>query len=142
MAINFIGLVAIGLTLALGVEAAEAEVVVVVSARSTLSALSKNQILDIFLGKANRFPDGSQAVPIDRNEDSDVRQEFYMKFANKSPAQVKAYWTSIIFTGRGQPPREITNGVELKKFLAENPSAISYIDKDLLDSSVKALLIR
>jgi ABC-type phosphate transport system substrate-binding protein len=142
MAINFIGLAAVGLTLALGAEMALAEMVVVVSAKSPVSALSKNQVLDIFLGKTGSFPDGSRAVPVDRGEDSAIRKEFYMEFAHKSPAQIKAYWTGIIFTGRGQPPREIAGGAEVKKFLVDNPSAISYIDKDLLDGSVKALLIR
>jgi ABC-type phosphate transport system substrate-binding protein len=139
---NIIGLVTIGLILALGVEATEAEVVVVVSAKNPVNKLSQNEVLDIFLGKANRFPDGSMAVPIDRNEDAAIRAEFYSKFADKSPAQIKAYWSSIIFTGRGQPPREFSNNAELKKYLVENPSAIGYIDRDSLDSGIKALQIQ
>ncbi len=67
----------IGLALSLGVAASEADVVVVVSANSAVLTLSKEQVADIFLHKSNRFPDGSQAIPIDQPEVSKLREEFY-----------------------------------------------------------------
>jgi len=135
-----IGLIIIGLSLSLGSAEAAAEVVAVVSAKNPVTALSKNQVVDIFLGKTSRFPDGSQAVPIDQVEGSAVRKEFYIKFAGKSPAQIKAFWSKIIFTGRGQPPREASNGIEVKKLIAKNPDVIGYIESSLVDDSVKVLL--
>jgi ABC-type phosphate transport system substrate-binding protein len=125
----------------LGADRAAAEVVAVVSAKSPVTTLSKNQAADIFLGKANRFPDGSQAVPIDQAEGSTTRDEFYIVFAGKSPAQIKAHWAKIIFTGRGQPPGEVGNDAEVKKRLAENVSAVGYIDSQLVDARVKVLQI-
>ena len=118
---------------------ARAEVVAVVSARSPVSVLSPNQVADIFLGKTSRFPDGSQAVPIDQTEDSPIRDRFYSRFTGKSPAQVKAHWSKIIFTGRGQPPRQAASGLEAKKLVADNPNSIGYIDSHLIDASVKVL---
>ncbi len=94
--------------------------VAVVSAKSPVGTLGKNEIADIFLGKASRFPDGHPAVPVDQAEGSPARDEFYLHFAGKSPAQLKAHWSKIIFTGRGQPPREVGNGVEVKKYLTEH----------------------
>ncbi|MBI5890963.1 MAG: phosphate ABC transporter substrate-binding protein [Nitrosomonadales bacterium] len=138
---NCVHLIVIGLALSLRAGAAVAEVVAVVSARNPVTAtLSNNQVVDIFLGKASRFPDGSQAVPIDQSEGSAVRDEFYLKFTGKSPAQIKAHWSKIIFTGRGRPPREVTNSIEVKKLLAKDPNAIGYIEQSLVDSSVKVLL--
>jgi ABC-type phosphate transport system substrate-binding protein len=129
------------LVLALGLAArsAAAEVVAVVSAKNPIVAMSRNQVADVFLGKASRFPDGSQAVPIDQAESSATRDEFYLKFAGKSPAQLNAHWAKIIFTGRGQPPREVANGAEVKKRLAENPGAIGYLEQDQVDRSVKVI---
>lgn len=132
--------VALGLLLGLSVGSAAADVVVVVSAQSPLTALTRDQVADIFLGKSSRFPDGSRAVPIDRLEGSALRDEFYLKFAVRSPAQVKAHWSKIIFTGRGQPPQEIANAGDMKKILAANPNAIGYIEQNLVDASVKVLL--
>jgi ABC-type phosphate transport system substrate-binding protein len=131
----------LGLWLSQGLETAAmaSDVVAVVSSKSAITALSPNQVADIFLGKTSRFPDGTQAVPIDQNEDSPARDKFYAEFTGKSPAQVKAYWAKIIFTGRGQPPRQVANGVEAKRLIADNPNAIGYIDNSLVDKSVRVL---
>jgi ABC-type phosphate transport system substrate-binding protein len=134
-----IGLVSLAF-LSLGFRAVNADVVVVVSADSPIATLSKTQVIGIFLGKMTRFPDGSAAVPIDQTEGSAARDEFYARFAAMSPAQVKAVWSKIIFTGRGQPPRAAGTAVELKKLLLANPNAIGYIDQSLLDSSLKVVL--
>jgi ABC-type phosphate transport system substrate-binding protein len=131
----------LGLALSLAVaRSGKADVVVVVSAKRAVSTLSKDQVMDIFLGKTTRFPDGAPAVPIDQVEGSAVRDEFYATFANKSPAQVKAHWTKIIFTGRGQPPKSVSNSVEVRKLVAANPQAISYIERNAVDSTVKILV--
>src|SRR5580692_9895378 len=95
-------LLSVGLALGLAVGAVSADVVAVVSSKSPVTTLSKNQVMDIFLGKRTSFPDGSSAVPIDQTEGSAVRDEFYSRIAGMSPAQVKAFWSKIIFTGRGQ----------------------------------------
>jgi len=137
---NRIGLGLIGLALSLGTGAAVAEVVVVVSSRSPVTALSKNHVVDIFLGRTSRFPDGEQAVPIDQAEGSAARDEFYAKFAGKSAAQIKAHWSKMIFTGRGQPPKEASNSIEMKREVVQNPNAIGYIEQKLVDGSVRVLL--
>jgi hypothetical protein len=98
--------------------------------------------VDIFLGKASHFPDGSQVLPVDQVEGSAAREEFYLKFASKSPAQIKAYWSKIIFTGRGQPPPEVSNGAEVKKFIANHPDAIGYIEQKRVDDSVKVVITK
>jgi ABC-type phosphate transport system substrate-binding protein len=116
-----------------------ADVVAVVSARSAVPALNKEQVAAIFLGKASRFPDGGPAVPIDQTEGSPTRDAFYVKLTGKSPAQLKAYWAKIIFTGRGRPPLAVSGSSEVKQRLAENPHAIGYIEYDKLDGSVRAL---
>jgi ABC-type phosphate transport system substrate-binding protein len=137
-----VGLTLIGLALSLGATVAAAQIVTVVSTKSPVTTLSKIQVEDIFLGKASRFPDGSQAVPINLVEGSAARDEFYLTLAGKSPAQVKAHWSKIIFTGRGQPPREVSNGSELKKLVAGNPHAIGYIEQGMVDASVKVIPLK
>jgi ABC-type phosphate transport system substrate-binding protein len=131
---------AVGVLLTLAAGAAIGDVVAVVSSKSPLAALSKNQLTDIFLGKTTRFPDGSQATPIDQQEGSPARDEFYANFAGRSPAQVKSHWTKIIFTGRGKPPRTVADGLEARRLIAANPQAISYMERSDVDPSVKVIL--
>ena len=123
-----------------GATASSAEVVVVVSARSTVSSLTAAQITKIFLGKTNIFPDGSNAVPLDQAEGAEVRSEFYAKVTNKDAAQLNAYWSKIIFAGDGQQPKVVSGNAGVRKAVASNPNAIGYIDRSAVDDSVKVLL--
>jgi ABC-type phosphate transport system substrate-binding protein len=132
-----VALFALGATLTSAVAAAD--VIAVVSAKSTVGSLTPNQLADIFLGRVSRFPNGLLAVPIDLYDGSPEREQFYAKIAGKTPAQVKAYWSKIIFTGRGQPPKAVPTDLEVKKILAANVAAIGYIDATQLDDSVRAL---
>jgi ABC-type phosphate transport system substrate-binding protein len=134
-----IGWAIIGLTLSLGSAVGQADVVVVVSAQSAITSLSKNEVADIFLGKTSRFPGGQAVIPIDQAESTPMRDEFYVKFTGKSPAQLKAHWAKIIFTGRGQPPPVVLNSIEMKKRIAANLAAIGYIERDMVDGSIKIL---
>ncbi len=139
---NPIKLGAIGLALCLWLNPAAAEVVAVVSSKSTVSTLSKNQVADLFLGKRYRFPNGEPAIPVDQDEASSVRDEFYSRFTGKSAAQIKAHWSKIIFTGRGQPPKSASGSAEVKRLLAENPNMIGYVEADRVDGSVKVLVLQ
>lgn len=123
----------------MGAPPAMADVVAVVSVKSPITALSKSQVTDLFLGKVNRYPDGTQAEPVDQAEGRTARDEFYSKATGKSAAQLKAYWSKIIFTGRGQPPPTVANDIEMKKRISEHPQAIGYIDRSLVDSSVRVV---
>ena len=120
---------------------ARAEVVVVVSSRSPVKALSQHQVADIFLGKTSRLPDGQTVLPVDQPEGSTARERFYLDLVGKSPAQLKAHWSKIIFTGKGQPPREVSGNDVVKKVVAGNPGVIGYIESTAIDSSVKPVLV-
>lgn len=136
--LNRIGFI-IGLTFSLGISVAHADVVAVVSSKNPITRLSKNQVADIFLGKAARFPDGNLAVPVDQTEGSALRNEFYLSLTGKSAAQLKAHWSRIIFTGRGQPPKVVANSSEIVKLLAGNVNGIGYIEEGMVDGSVKVV---
>jgi ABC-type phosphate transport system substrate-binding protein len=128
------------LLLSMALPIARADVVVIVSARNPVSAISSEQASNIFLGRTASFPGGGHAVPIDQLESSVVREEFYLKINGKSVPQMKAYWARIIFTGKGLPPKEGGGNTEIKKLVADNPDLIGYIDRGQVDSSVKILL--
>jgi ABC-type phosphate transport system substrate-binding protein len=117
-----------------------ADVVVVVSARSSVTRLNADHIAKIFLGKINTYPSGGNAVPLDQPEGSVARDEFYLKVANKSAAQLTAYWAKVIFTGDGYPPRLLEGNSAVKRAVAGNPNAIGYIEKSVVDSSVRVIL--
>ncbi len=120
---------------------ASAELVVVVSSRSQLEAINADQVAAIFLGYASRFPDGTQAVAIDQQLGAPQRDSFYRTLTGKTPALLKAHWSKMVFTGRGQPPREANGDAGVRRMVAEDPALIGYIERNALDASVRAVLV-
>lgn len=118
---------------------ASADVVVVVSAQNVNYALDKSDVEQIFLGKKSSFPDGTRAVPIDQNEGSASRAAFNEKVLGKTDSQLKAYWSRLIFTGKGTPPKESGNDADVKALVAQNPNLVGYIDDSAVDGSVKVV---
>jgi ABC-type phosphate transport system substrate-binding protein len=118
---------------------AAAEVVVVVAATSPIKHVSDNEIADIFLGKLGRIENGVVVSALDQAEGSVAREAFYLKFTGKSPAQMKAFWSKVIFTGRGRPPRSVANDAMVIRALQEDPTAIGYVQRASVDATVRIL---
>jgi len=117
-----------------------AQVVVVVSSKSPVAKLDKDQVAALFLGKSTQLPGAGIPVLIDQSEAAEIRQMFYTKVTDKTPIQVKAIWSRLVFSGKATLPKEVSNSDEVKKLLSSNPDAVGYIDKAAVDSSVKVLL--
>lgn len=119
---------------------AQAQVAVIVNAKSATASMTADQVASIFLGKSTTLPSGATAVPVDQAESAAVREQFYTKVTGKQAAQVKAAWSRLVFSGKGTPPKEIANSADIKKFVAGNPDGIAYIEKSAVDASVKVVL--
>jgi ABC-type phosphate transport system substrate-binding protein len=120
--------------------ATQAQVAVVVGAKSPAAALTAEQAAGLFLGKSDQLPGVGTALLLDQAEGSAVRELFYTKVAGKSGSQVKAAWSRLVFSGKATPPKELASSAEVKKMVAANANAIGYIEKSAVDASVKVLL--
>ena len=122
------------LTLSFG---ASAEVLVVTSAASSLSALSRAQVQQLFTGKLHEIS-GQALEPLDLPEDNGVRTEFYKELTGRNAQQMRAYWTQLIFTGRGAPPRTVGQGSLVSKLHA-NANYVGYLPAGADTSDLKVL---
>lgn len=113
---------------------ASAEIVVIVNKANPATRMFSEQASQFFLGKSAMF------TPVDQPESSPIRADFYHKVADKDPAQVKAIWSKLVFTGKATPPKEYASNAEVKKAVAADPKAIGYIDKSAVDDTVKVIL--
>lgn len=116
-------------------------VVVVVSSESPLEEISRLHLSDLYLGRTSRFPDGQPAETVDQEPGSRVRRAFYETYLGRSQSEIKAHWSKAVFTGRGRPPPDVEDGQAMKETLAGNPRAIGYIDRSLVDGSVRVVRV-
>lgn len=101
--------------------------------------LSETEISRIFLGKMKSFPGGGQAIPINQTEGASTRGDFEGKVLNKSASQIKAYWSKLVFTGKGTPPREAGSNADIVNLVKDNPNIIGYIDEAAVTGDVKVI---
>jgi ABC-type phosphate transport system substrate-binding protein len=117
---------------------AQAEIAVVVHP-SNASAIDSSAISRIFLGKLKSFDGGGQAVPINQESSTGATDEFNSKVLNKSGSQLKSYWSKLVFTGKGTPPKVVANDAEVISLISANPNLIGYIDAAAVTGTVKVI---
>lgn len=122
--------------IALG-KSAYAEVVVIVHPSNSVS-LDQTVIKKIFMGKTKTFPDGKKAVPVDI-EAGDMKKLFLKQYLQKDQSAIDSYWSRMLFTGAGTPPKAYQTQGDIKRLVANNPNTIGYIDSSQVDSTVKVV---
>lgn len=93
----------------------------------------------LFTGKAKSFPGGERAIPISQSEGSDVSKEFNQKVVKKSASQLKAYWSKLVFTGKGTPPKAMDNDQQVIDLIAKNPNMIGIVKSGSAGDGVKVV---
>lgn len=127
-------------TLTLGMASfAWAEVAVIVHPSAGFDSLTEDDVARLFLGKSKSFPAGGQAVPVNQNEGSAARDKFNEGVCKKNASQYKAYWSQLVFTGKGTPPKDAGDDAAVKALVAANPTMIGYVDASAVDASVKVV---
>lgn len=120
--------------------AAQAEIAVIVNKSVAASQVSTEVVSDIFLGKVNTLPDGTRLTPVDQEANQSARTEFYAKVVKKDDAQLNAYWSRLIFTGKGEPPKKLADNAEVIALVKSNAGTVGYVDASAVNDSVKVLL--
>ena len=115
------------------------KIVVITHPSTGVTQLSREDVTRIFLAKTKTYPNEKPVVPVIHKEGTPTRERFESQVFQKSPMQIKAYWTRLLFTGRGNPPQTLDSDEAIKKRVAETPNAIGYINASALDDSVRAV---
>ena len=116
-----------------------AEVVVAVRSDSEIGSLSRNEVINIFLGRWRQLPSGQQARPLDQPVQSFEWQAFYQTLINKSVVEINVYWARLLFTGRVSPPATMDSPEKTVEELLRNPNAIAYLERSRLDRRLRVV---
>ncbi|MFC4701469.1 hypothetical protein ACFO4O_14985 [Glaciecola siphonariae] len=122
---------------AIAVAEQDFELSVVVSADNPIEKMSKKDVVDIYMGRFDTFPNGNEAQPIDLPDGSIEKQAFYMRLVGKNERKIKAYWSRLLFSGRAQPPEIAESTAQVESFIANSSSAIAYLPTADVTSEMK-----
>lgn len=113
------------------------QLVVVVHQSNPISQLSKKQIIDIYMGRFNTFPEGTPAQPFDFPSGDSAKQEFYLLLLGKSERKVSAYWSRLLFSGRATPPKSAESKSQILAEIQRNPQSIAYVSNEDVTPEMK-----
>lgn len=116
--------------------ACAAEWLLVASPKAGITRLSQDEVINIYLGRYRRLASGMTAEPLDQPADSALKARFYRQLVDKSLAEINAYWARLVFSGKTQPPRTVSNSEEAIQFVLSHPGAVAYIDRAKVDGRV------
>ena len=108
------------------------------------TTMSRQMLAAVFLGKVERWGDGTRIVPIDLSAMSPVRATFSEATLGMPTLAVRRYWEGRLMGGGGGiPPMVKTSEEELIAAVAANQGAIGYVSEDVqLPESVKVLVVQ
>lgn len=119
---------------------AMADLVVVVNAGSGVERLSRDEVINIFLGRYRVLPSGLLALPIDQPASLPLKAQFYRKLVDKDLAEINAYWARLTFSGKTSPPHQAASSAEVMAWLASNRGAIGYVDRSMVDARLRIVM--
>jgi ABC-type phosphate transport system substrate-binding protein len=119
---------------------ANADLVVVVNAKSGVDKLSVDEVINIVMGRYRQLPSGIPAQPIDQPESQPERARFYRLLVNKDLPEINAYWARLIFSGKTRPPQQANSQAEVVNWLASQRGAIGYMERSQVDSRFQIVL--
>jgi hypothetical protein len=119
--------------------AGAADFVVVANPASGVEKLSKDEVINIYMGRDRKLPGGIAAMPIDQANPVSEKARFYSVMVGKELAEVQSYWARLRFSGQGQPPRQASSAEEALDWVAGSKGAIAYVDRKKVDKRVKVV---
>ncbi|MEI6414729.1 MAG: hypothetical protein WCP34_10790 [Pseudomonadota bacterium] len=112
--------------------------VVVIHPGSSVETLSREEVINIFLGRYRQLPSGLLAQPVD--QPAGQKASFYKLLVGKELPEINAYWSRLVFSGKTKPPQQARDLAEVIQWVNSLPGAIGYMEADQVDSRVKVAL--
>ena len=107
-----------------------ADIAVITNAASP-AAVTKDDIANVYTGR------NGSITPVNLTEANPIRSSFDEKGVGRTSSQLKAYWSKLVFTGKGTPPKELSSEAEVIQFVSSTPNSVGYVDAGSVNGNVK-----
>ena len=110
--------------------------IVVIGHPDNAATLDKETLQRLYTGRSN----SGNAVPLNLSDQQSLRAQFDEKALGRSSSQVKAFWSKLVFTGKGTPPKEVNSESEMISLISATPNLIGYVSANTDTTGVKVLM--
>ena len=114
-------------------------VVVIANKSVPVNSISAAALKDIYIGRTTYWPDG-QSVKLSLLDDqiTDQTDAAFEEIGGMDTKHFKTFWQRMVFSGRGQMPKEIGDTAALVAYVASTKGAIAIV---LADADLKGVKI-
>ncbi len=116
------------------------DIVIIANKNVAESSLSGEDVKNIFLAKKKKWGSG-QAIDFVVLKGGAVQEGFLKQYAKKTPSQFKRYFKTLVFTGKGKPPKSFATEKELAGYVSATEGAIGYVSSGAASGSVKTIQV-
>lgn len=109
---------------------------VIVNQKIGVNKMTRDEVINIFLGRSRQLASGVTALPLDLPGTSTERAQFYQHLTGKSMNEINAYWARLIFSGRASPPAQVRSQEEAVQMVMDNRSAVGYVSRSKVSPAV------
>jgi ABC-type phosphate transport system substrate-binding protein len=102
--------------------------VVIANPNLTGTQISQAHMREIFLGAVTRVG-GTSVQPVVARS-GDAHKLFVAGCLGKTESGLQNYFRTLVFTGKGSPPRSFATAAEIVKYVASTEGAIGYVSLD------------
>lgn len=111
--------------------------VVVANHHAGIDKMSKDEVINVYMGRNRKLASGVNAQPIDLENPLAEKENFYSVMVNKELPEISSYWARLMFSGQGSPPRQVMTTEQALELVSSVKGAIAYIDRKKIDKRVK-----
>lgn len=115
------------------------DLVVVTHPNNGIEKMSKDDVINIYMGRYRKMPNGVTAMPLDLKNPLGEKERFYRIMVGKELAEINSYWARLMFSGQGSPPLQAEDMDEMMELIKNNKGALAYMDKKKVDKRVRVV---
>ncbi|MGO9402157.1 MAG: TonB family protein [Terriglobales bacterium] len=133
-------LVAAGLMIFVPWNAFASDVKVIANSSVKADTISAGELKRVFLEEKISLGDGKHVEPV-LEKDGPVHEAFLQEYLGISEDDLQAYYSTLVFTGRGFTPKVLGSDAEVVAYVARTRGAIGYVSGAASVEGVKILAI-
>ena len=103
------------------------------------TALSPDEVAQIYLRRKRFWDDGTTIVPLNLPSQAPLRVRFSQLVLNLTGPRLADYWNRLYFDGV-LPPATLASTEAVRRYVASDPNAIGYVPVAEVDGSVRVIL--
>src|SRR3989304_4262823 len=115
--------------------------VIIVNKNNPSVNISSSNLKTIYNGNDKLWADGKNVAPVDLIDSQPSAVKFAKTILGVDMETKRRFWIEKIFAGAGTPPHQEKDDKGVISYVASEPGAIGYVDKNSVTSAVKSVTI-